>query len=139
VANAFYDQGRLDIVSANYDWDGAVIKCILLDGTYTYDHTSTILADVQAHRVAGSTDQVLAGAAVGSGGVASADSVSFTGISSGLTVKGLAIYWDAGGGNFYLILYQDTGTGFPLTTTGATVTIDWNSTAVHGTVYTATG
>jgi len=129
----------LDIVSANYDWDGAVVKCILLDGTYAYDHTSVHLSDVQGHRVAGSTDQVLAGAAVGSGGVASADSVSFTGISSGLTVKGLALYWDAGGGNFFLILYQDTGVGFPLTTTGATITVDWNGTAVHGTVYTATG
>jgi len=139
VANTFYDQGRLDIVEGNYDWSTAIIKAILLDGTYTYDHTSTILGDLSAHRVAGSTDQTLGGGAVGAGGVASADSVSFTGISAGLTVKGLALYWDAGGGNFPLILYQDTGTGFPLTTTGATITVDWNGTAVHGTVYTATG
>lgn len=139
MSNAFYSEGKQRIIDSTIDLVSGTIKAILLDGTYTFSAGQTGLAAISGHRVTGSTDQSLTTKAVSSVGTYSADSVSFTGVSSSLTVKAVAIYADLGGGTTYLIAYFDTGTGFPLTTTGATITVDWNATPTNGTVFTTVG
>lgn len=135
MANVFYDKAREDFATAQLDWLTTNVFAVLVDASYVFDATETDLTAISAAYLSGMTPQALTGLAVTSTGTVSADSSVFAGVTSGQTAAAVIIYADQGAGRFDPILYYDTGAGFPLTTTGASVTVDWNATALNGTLY----
>lgn len=133
--NAPYDNLRADCALGNLDWTADNIKVTLVDETYTYDATHTDLADLGASVVAGITDQAIANIAVDDVGFVTGDSVTIPGATTGQTVQAVIVYVDRGGGLTELLWFFDTGVGFPLTTTGADVAVDWNATAGNGIIF----
>lgn len=136
MANAFYTAAKHDFPTGDVQWGLSDIKATLVNAGYTFSAAHTTLADLGANVLAGITNQALTGEAVSAGGVASADSVTFAGVTAAQTLKALILYDDQGGGVTRLIAYFDTGAGFGLTTTGADITVDWNGTPANGTVFT---
>jgi len=134
MSNAFYDSARHDFATGAMPWVSGTWKAALLNNSATYNNANTQFSDVSANQIGSSN--TLTGNAVSAPGVCSSDSTTFTSISSSLTVKAIVIYIDLGGGVTRLMAWFDTGTGLPLTTTGTNITVDWNATVSHGTVFT---
>lgn len=135
MANAFYDSARHDYPAGADPWISGTVKATLVNAGYTYNSGHSNLAALGANILSGITDQTLAGKTISGGGTVAANSVTFAGLTAAQTLKAIVLYQDLGGGTTRLIAYFDSGTGFPLTTTGADVTVDWNATAVNGTVF----
>src|SRR5579862_6563341 len=130
MANLFYDQARHDLSTAQLDLATANIYAVLLVAGYTYSRTDSGLGPITPYLASGMTPQLLTGIAVSSSGNVTADSSVFAGVTSGQTVAAVVLYVDQGAGRFDLLLYYDAGMGFPLVTTGADITVDWNATAL---------
>lgn len=135
MANAAYDELRSRLPIGGVDWLTANIKATLVNAGYVYNAGHVGLADLGANVIAGITNQALTVTNVDATGFVSVDSATFSGATAAQTVKAIIVYVDVGGGITYLLWYFDTGTGFPLTTTGADVTVDWNGTAGNGTMW----
>lgn len=135
MANQFYNVARNDFATAQIDWLTSSAFAVLVDNSYTFDATEADLSAITPAIPSGCTAQALTGTAVTPTGTVSADSSVFAGVASSQTVKAVIIYIDQGAGRFDPVLYYDTGAGFPLVTTGADVTVDWNATALNGTLY----
>lgn len=135
MANGFYTIGKVDSLNGNVTWAGGTSLAVhMLNTGYTFNGGDTDFAtSCSAHEI-GAPGMSLSGMTDGSTGVIG-NSVVFTGISSGLTVKSIVVVKDDLTGGGELLLYYDTGTGFPLTTTGANITIDWNATPTSGLMF----
>lgn len=131
MSNA-YDELRSLLPIAGVDWLTDDIKVTLVTDTYVFDATHTDLAALGANVIAGITNQSVNITNVDATGFVSADSVTFSGATAAQTVGGIVVYVDRGGGTTQLLWFFDTGTGFPLTTTGADITVDWNGSAGTG-------
>jgi hypothetical protein len=136
MGNAFYDRGKHDIVSNDINWLTDTIKCSLVSSGYTFSAGHTVYSDISGSILSGASDQTLAGKSVDASANAKANSASFSGVSASQTCKAVVVWKDDGGAG-RLLAYFDTGPGFPLTTTGATITVDWNNTASNGVVFQA--
>lgn len=137
MANAFYNAAKHDILTGDDPWVSGSVKATLVNAGYTFNIAHTQYSDISGSILSGVTDQSVGGKTVSPSGTAAGNSVTFGGVTAAQTAKAVIIYIDLGGGVTRLIAYFDTGTGFPLTTTGANITIDWNNTPVNGTVYIA--
>jgi hypothetical protein len=138
MANHIYPAYTQDVLNGDTPWVRGAIYAALLSPAAVYNAANTIFGQLSANQVGGTVK--LANAAVSAAGVASAGSVTFSGVSAGLTVAAMVLFIDPGaGGAQRLIAWWDTVVGMPLTTTGADITIDWNGTTPTGTVITAVG
>lgn len=137
MANAFYNAALQDIPNGATPWSTGSIKATLVGSGYTYSATHSTLADLGGNQLSGCTPQALTGNAVSTAGVATANSITFSGVTASQALEAIVLYIDLGGGSTRLIAYFDTGAGLPLTTTGADITVDWNATPGNGTVFTA--
>lgn len=135
MSNQFYDSARHDVPAGLMPWLTGTWKATLVNAGYTFDPAHATLADILAFILTGVTDQTLSGQALGPQGQGSANSCAFTGVAAAQIAKAVIVYRDNGGGDTRLLVYLDSGAGFPLTTTGATVSVDWNNTPVNGTVF----
>ena len=125
MANQFYNVARHDFATGQVNWPSATAFAVLVTSAYTFDVTETTLTAITAAIPSGCTAQALSSVAVTSDGTVSADSVVFSGVTSGQSILAVIVYVDQGGGRFDPILYFDTAAGFPLTSTGADITVDW--------------
>lgn len=137
MANAAYNNLRSLLPAGGIDFLTDDIKATLVNASYTYDATHVDLADLGANVLGGITNQAINITNVDSVGNVEADSITFSGLTAAQVAKALIVYVDRGGGNTELLWYFDTGAGFPLTTTGADVSVDWNGTAANGTMWKA--
>jgi hypothetical protein len=134
LANTVYNATKNAWGLGNFVWTGSTWYAALISNSYTPNFsTDTWTGSVVADQIGGSV--ALASCAVSSAGALSANSVTFTGISASLTVKSIVVYY-YNGTSYLLAFYYDTGTGLPLTTTGANVTVDWNGTTPSGNLLT---
>ncbi len=127
MANALFDAGREGFLAGDIAWDTDDIRCCLVRG-YTFSSSHTVLSDVTG---AGGT-VVQSSSAFSSktttAGVADAADVLFSAVPAGSAITSVIIYKEgAGDSTRNLIAYIDTGTGLPITPTGADITVAWSN------------
>lgn len=135
MSNQFYDSARHDIPAGLMPWLTGLFKSTLVNETYVFDPAHATLADIAAFILAGVTDQIVLGKTDSPVGAASANSLSFSGVTPGQIAAGVITYLDLGGGDTRLMVFHDTGVGFPMSVTGAPVAVDWSNTPVNGVVF----
>ncbi len=126
MANALYAKGREKILSGAVNFLADTIKVALIKA----DYAQNLVADEFFTSIAASvlnTPQTLTGKSVTAGVFDAADTV-FPVVTAGDTSEGLVIYKDTGvAGTSPLLVYIDNLTGFPFTTNGSTLTIEWDN------------
>lgn len=127
MANALFDAGREGFLAGDIAWDSDDIRCCLVRG-YTFSASHTALSDVVS---AGGT-VVQSSSAFSSktttAGVADAADVLFSAVPAGSAITSVIIYKEgASDATRNLIAYIDTGTGLPITPTGADITVAWSN------------
>lgn len=135
MSNQFYDSARHDIPAGSMPWLTGLFKATLVGPSYVFDPAHATWSDISSFILAGVTDQTLTGKADSPVGAGSANSLSFSGVTAGQVAAGVITYQDLGGGVTRLMVYHDTGVGFPMPTTGAPVAVDWSNTPVNGVVF----
>jgi hypothetical protein len=137
MSGTLYDNGRKHFAMGDIHWKasgGDTIKVTLIDAadytvnlsTHEYMNTNTVAA---AAKVATGTLTLADPAA----GVCDADDVTFTAVTGDVS-EALIIWKDGGGGGTtaagttdYLISYDNSATGLPVTPNGGNIVVTWDS------------
>lgn len=131
MANALYPKGKQSLLNKELDLDTDDFRVILLGTGYTYNAAHQFVSDLTP----GSNEIARSGAALGSptitDGVFDAADLLFAALS-GSQVKAAVVFAQAGGADSArkLVVYIDTGTGFPFTPSGADWTLKWNASGI---------
>lgn len=134
MANALYGFGREAFLSGTFNWNTAMVKVAIMSSSYS----PSINTERYWSQITGSggvniinTTVALTGS-TSTLGVADANDVTFTAVTSSLNALGIVTY---------IVLYQDTGlnqtspliamidtaTGLPVTPNGGDITIQWDN------------
>lgn len=126
MANALYTKGKEKILQGQINFATDAIKVALVANTYIQNLTTDeFLSSVSAHVL--NTDQTLAAKSI-TGGAFDASDVTWPAVTAGATTEGVVIYKDTGSAaTSPLIAYIDTITGFPLSTNGGDITVQWDN------------
>lgn len=126
MANALYAKGKEKFLSGGINLSTDTIKVALVKNTYAQDLAADeFYTSISAHVVG--TPITLTSKSI-TGGVFDAADVTFLAVAAGNTCEGVVIYKDTGvAGTSPLLVYADVITGFPTTTSGADVLIQWDS------------
>lgn len=126
MSNAMYVPGAVLWMTTGVNWGSATIKAALVKATYTPNLTShDFYDDVSAH-VLGSP--VALTGKVTTGGKFDADDVTFPTPTVGQALLGVVLYIDTGvPGTSPLLWWMPSITGFPFTTSGSDVIIQWDN------------
>lgn len=124
MSNALYTPAKEKILEAFFS--GATIKAALVSSDYAVAlSTDEYVPDVSGYFLG--TPQTLTNISW-SGGAFNADDVTFSGVASGHTAKAVVLLkYITADATSPVLLYLDTITGFPLTTNGGDITIQWLS------------
>ena len=133
MANALYGKGKEKLLSSTsaISLDTDTIKASLITNAYTPNmSTDEFYTSISSYLVGGASatmnTQTLASKTIALGVFDAAD-VTFPSVTTGITAKYVAIWKDTGtAGTSPLIALLDVITGFPLTTNGGDVTIQWD-------------
>ena len=135
MANALYPLAREGFLGAEIDWDGAVIKTVLVRG-YTYAGTHKFVSDVTGGGggTLHGTPQTLASKTITQGTADAAD-VTFSAVTANASGHSVLVYQASavtGGADVAataqrVIAYYDTGTNLPVTPNGGDVTVAWDN------------
>lgn len=127
--NAFYDKARKRAVEGGLGWVTGNIKALLVSALYvpnlaTDEFVSTIVASggilKRSSNFTTKTDTA---------GVMNADTITFPLVASGNVGKYVVIYRDTGvDATSELIICDDTGQNFPVTTDGNDISCQWSTT-----------
>lgn len=127
MANALFDSGREGFLAGDIAWDTDDIRCCLVRG-YTFSAAHTALSDITG---AGGTivqSSSAFGTKTTTAGVADAADVLFTAVPAGSPITSVIIYKEgATDAARKVIAFVDTGTGLPITPTGADITVAWSN------------
>lgn len=126
MANALYTKGKEKILSGAINFATDTLKVALIKNNYAQNlATDEFFTSISAHVL--NTPQLLANKSV-AGGVFDADDSTFTAVTAADVSEGVVIYKDTGvEGTSPLLTYIDTITGFPLTTNGGDITVQWDN------------
>lgn len=126
MANTLYTKGKEKILRGQINFETDVIKVALVANTYIQNVTTDeFLSSVSAAVL--NTDQTLAAKSI-TGGAFDASDVTWPAVTAGATTEGVVIYKDTGSAaTSPLIAYIDTITGFPLSTNGGDITVQWDN------------
>lgn len=126
MANALYVKGKEKILSGAINFVTDTLKVALIKNDYAQNlATDEFFTSISASVL--NTPQALTTKSV-AGGVFDADDALFTAVTAGAVSEGVVIYKDTGSaGTSPLIAYIDAITGFPLTTNGGDITIQWDN------------
>jgi hypothetical protein len=126
MANTLYTKGKEKILSKLVSFVDDTIKAVIVSSAYMANLTThEFLSDVSAARLG--ADQTLTGKTIVSGMFDAAD-VSWTAVAAGATAKAVVLYKDTGvEGTSPLLLYIDLITGWPLSTSGGDITVQWDN------------
>jgi hypothetical protein len=122
-----FPNGAEGLISGLIDMDTDDIRVILLGTGYTYDSADEFVSDLTpgSNEIARSAAG-LSGKSV-TDGVFDATDLVFTALS-GAQVKSVVLFKHTGSdATARVLLYLDTGTGFPFTPNGADFTIAWDN------------
>lgn len=128
MANALYGLGKQKLLSSTnaLSLDTDTIKASLVTSAYTPNLTTDEFYTAISAHVIGTT-QTLAGKNIALG-VFDANDITFPTVTAGATAKYVVLWKDTGTpGTSALLACLDTITGFPLTTNGGDVTVQWDN------------
>jgi len=129
MANALYDKGREHVLKGELDLDTDTIKFVFIDHAddTPAPQTDEALDDLVAGARVATSDALTSKAISSSSGKTyfnAADSTIST--VSGDQFESLNLFKDSGvESTSYLLIYIDTGTGFPCTPNGGGITVQW--------------
>ena len=128
MANGLYDKGREAFLAGDLDWDGDVIKIILVDAAdYTRDLANHDFLDDVAVAARVATSSALTSKTVAAG-VADAADVTLSSVTGDPSEEIIIFEDDAGAETAdRLIANIDTATGLPVTPNGGDITVQWDS------------
>lgn len=125
MANALYNQAKQRLLRAQLDLGSAPLKAALVSTNYTYSAAHSFFSDIGSNIVG--TPQPLNNVTT-TNGVFDADDVTFPTIAGGSTVGSVVIYNDTGvPGTSVLVAYIDQVVGFPATTNGGDIIVQWDN------------
>ncbi len=127
MANEFYAKGKQRILQGAINFETANIRAALVRNTYAQNiATDEFYSSVNSH--AHSTVQPLVGRTV-TNGVFDAVDIVFPAVPAGETYEGVVLYIDNGTlpTAMPLIAYIDNIAGFPVTSTGGDLGVQWDS------------
>lgn len=128
MANAWYRKGAEKVLLKLINFDTDTFVARLVKNTYAQNlNTDEFLSSVT--KITGSTDQTLANTTVALG-VFDADDVTFTAVNPAPAEdsEGIVIaQWTGVEATSPLLFYIDDITGFPLTTNGGNIPIQWSN------------
>ncbi len=124
MANKLFGKGAEKTLNKLIDWDTDDLRVIAMLSSYTFDQTNDeFLSDLSGDTTG--TAVALTSKSI-TGGVFDADDISY--VLGAVTVKGFVIYLHTGTGSTSPLLgYIDNILGFPLTTSGGTIPIQWSN------------
>jgi len=131
MANELYPKWKEQLLqfTANNNLSAGTVKVALIDtGAYQYNASHQYWSSASAGAIG--TPQTLTSKTF-TDGVFDAADVTFSAVT-GDTIEAIIIYIDTGTASTSpLVAYMDTGiTGFPLTPTGVSVTINWSPSGI---------
>ena len=122
MPNQLYPKGAEKMLKGEVNFATDNIAAALIPSTYTFSDAHEFLSS--AGTLVG-TKQALAGKST-TGGVFGADNVGFGAVAAGSTTKGVVLFKDTGNpATSPLLIYLDEVTGFPMSTNGASIDIEW--------------
>ena len=126
MSNAHYAKGKEKILSAQINFLTDHLKVALVKNTYPQNLATDEFLTVVSSYILG-TPQTLTGKSVTSG-IFDADDPVFSAVASGDASEGVIIYKDTGtAATSPLLEYIDTIVGFPLTTNGGDIVVQWDN------------
>jgi len=131
MGGALYDKGReafLGPATGQINWFNDTIKASLVSSSYVPDLTShQFVPSIHAH-TASLTAQTVGSRTV-TNGVADGDDVSFTAVAANFVFDYVALFKDSGSPNTSQLIALISGSGMPLTSSGADISIVWSNSA----------
>ena len=126
MANALYAKGKQKMLAGQIDFSSHPLKVALVSNAYPQALASDeFLASVSAYVL--NTAKPIVNPTIALG-VFDANDVTFAAVTAGAVAEGVVIYKDTGSAaTSPLIAYIDTITGFPVTTNGGDITIQWDA------------
>ena len=126
MSNAHYAKGKEKILTAQINFLTDTIKVAMVKNTYPQNlSTDEFLSTVSSYVLG--TPQTLTGKSV-TNGIFDADDPVFAAVAAGDVSEGVIIYKDTGNAaTSSLLEYIDTITGFPLTTNGGDIVVQWDN------------
>lgn len=126
MANAFYRKGAEKILSGQINFDTDTLKVSLVKNDYAQNLTTDEFYSTLSPHVLNS-DVTLLNTVV-AGGVFDADDVTWSAVAAGDVAEGVVIYKDTGNpATSPLLVYIDQITGFPVTTNGGNIIVQWDN------------
>jgi hypothetical protein len=135
MANTMYSYAKAQLLDGVWSWSGSDFFGCLTSATYTPIFATDASDSVFTSFILSSVTAQLSGLSVSTAGVASANSLTLTGIAASLTATWVVVFFNNGVVNFP-ILADNVGTGLPYTTLGTNITIDWNGATPSGPLFT---
>ena len=125
MANVFYRKGAEKVLQGQVNFSTANIKAALVKNTYAQNlGTDEFFTSISAYVL--NTPQTLLSKAIVTGVFDAAD-ITFTTVTAGDVSEGVVLYVDTGSAaTSPLLAYIDTITGFPLTTNGGDILVQWD-------------
>jgi hypothetical protein len=128
MANSLYGKGKEKLLSSTnaISLDSDTIKVALVKNTYAQNlSTDEFYSGISTHVVG--TPQTLASKTITLGVFDAAD-ITYAAVTAGDVCEGVVIYKDTGvAGTSPLLAYIDVISGFPLSTNGGDITIQWDN------------
>lgn len=125
MSNAHYAKGKEKILKGEIDFLTDTIKVAMVKNTYPQNLSTDEFFSVVSSYVLG-TPQTLSGKSVTSG-IFDADDPVFAAVAAGDVSEGVVIYKDSGSAaTSPLLEFIDTIVGFPLTTNGGDIVVQWD-------------
>lgn len=126
MPNALYAKGKEKMLSAAINFPADTIMVALVSNTYAQSLAADeFYTSISAH-VLGVPQPLLAKSVTA--GVFDAADVTFTAVAAGPISEGVVIYKSTGvAGTSPLLVYIDSITGFPLSTNGSDVNVQWDN------------
>jgi hypothetical protein len=135
AVNSVYQYAKSLMLQGLFDWAGSTFYGCLTTASYVPNFVTDSTYAAFSANILSTVTGVLTGLAVSSAGVASANSLTLSGISASQTATWIVVFYNPGTPGFPVCAFN-TGTGLPYTTTGAAITIDWNNVSPSGPLFT---
>lgn len=135
MANVTYNTFKKRLIDGGITWSSADIRLLLITNGYTVDADDVFVNDLTpvSNELSGTgyTRKTLVSKSTSQDDVnnraeGTADNVSFTGINAGTAAACVLFVQVTNDTDSWLICFIDTG-GFPVTTNGGDLTIQWNA------------
>lgn len=131
MANALYQEGKRALGNKEIDLDLDTLTAHLILNSYTFSQSHTSVAtSINSHiatagGVANSASVNLSGVSWSAAAVLDSSDPTFTSVDAAQTIKGVMI-----SKGDTPIAYIDTGSGFPFTSSGGDITINWSASGI---------